>query len=302
MIKSLLFIGLTLCLLGCNNKSSQNPLDSYAYAEAPVKLFEGEISIDGIQWNNAFAKNNHEIFYCRQLPNRAQIVSQMWDGEHFTEAKVIAFDTLYNYSDPYINPKGNHMIFMSNMPYAINKDSTTNGFQLWQSYKKDGSWDDPLIVFPTETGVGYPSRTTDGTLFYSLGPKDGTRNSNIYYSTFNDGQYGLPIKLPEEINRVDKFEGDAFVSPDKSFIIFASFGREDNMGFSDLYISFHEGNNKWTNSKSLGPTINSAGYDGSPFVTQDGKYLVFTSSRNSPGENSFFNHYIVKFDVSDYKQ
>ena len=88
---------------------------------------------------------------------------------------------------------------------------------------------------------------------------------------------------------------------DKSFIIFASFGRDDNMGFSDLYISFNEGNNKWTKSKSLGISTNSAGYDGSPFVTQDGKYLVFTSSRNSPGENSFFNHYIVRFNAETYR-
>jgi len=291
----------SLLIISCSSSEIKDPLDKYEDSEIAVKLFPGNISIDGIQWNNFFAKNNQEMFYCQQLPGRAQLVSRVFDGKKYTSPKPIAFDTIYNYSDPFVNPSGNHLIFMSNKPYEFKKDSLTSDFQLWQSNKKDGAWTEPEIVFTTETGVGYPCRTNDGTLFYSLRPKDGSRNSNIYYSAFQDGQYGPPIKLPEEINTIDKFEGDAFIAMDKSFIIFASFDRDDNMGFSDLYISFNKGNNKWTKSKSLGMSINSAGYDGSPFVTQDGKYLVFTSSRNSPGENGFFNHYIVRFDASSYK-
>ena len=75
----------------------------------------------------------------------------------------------------------------------------------------------------------------------------------------------------------------------------------DNLGFSDLCISFHLGNGQWTAAKSLGKEINSEGFDGSPFITENGKYLIFTSSRNSPNSNSFFNHYIVRFDAEDYR-
>lgn len=52
----------------------------------------------------------------------------------------------------------------------------------------------------------------------------------------------------------------------------------------------------------LGKTINSKGFDGSPFVTHDGKYLLFTSSRGSTDENTFFNHYIVPFNPEKYNK
>lgn len=292
---------LLLCLIACDQKLTKDPLAIYANEKEPVKLFPGEISIDGIQWNNAFANNNHEIFYCRQLPTRAQLVTQKYDGKGFTDPVAIPFDTLYNYSDPYISPKGDHLIFMSNIPHQFEKDNFTTGFQLYQSYKENGAWSKPKIVFHTETGVGYPSRTKDGTLFFSLQPKDGSRKSNIFYSKFINGKYEEPEKLPKEINSLDKFEGDAYIAPKRDYIIFAGFDREDNIGFSDLYISFHLGDNKWTQSKSLGAKINSIGYDGSPYVTEDGKYLIFTSSRNSPNNNSFFNHYIIPFDIEEFK-
>lgn len=279
-----------------------DPLAKYETADSPVKLFPGDISMDGMQWNNAFAQDNQKIFYCQQLPHRAQLVFQEFNGERFSKPEPIPFDTIYNYSDPYVNARGDHLIFMSNLPYRVNKDSVTTHFQLWQSHKLSNRWSIPEIVFPNDTGVGYPWRTKDGTLFYSLMPSDGTRNSNIYFATFEDGQYGTPVALPDNVNSVDKFEGDAFVAPNKEYLIFAGFDREDSMGFSDLYITFNQGGNTWSDPQSLGPGINSEGYDGSPNVTEDGKFLIFTSSRNSPGSNSFFNRYIVRFNVETYRE
>ena len=296
-----------VCLLSivyiqsCIKKEPEDPLNQYREARVPEKFFPGEVSVDALQWNNALAESNRQIFYCQQLPTRGQLVTQTYSGKGFSAVEVIPFDTLYSYSDPWVSQKADHMIFMSNRPYKINKDSTTQGFQLWQSFKKQGIWKEPEIVFPTSRGVGFPSKTEDGTLFYSVQSEDGSRNSSIYYSDYNEGRYTEPIKLPKEINTDPAFEGDAFVMPDKSFLIFAGFDRPASLGFSDLYISFNQGNGQWTPAKSLGDEINSEGYDGSPYVTEDGKYLVFTSSRDSPGNNSFFNHYIVRFDVEEYR-
>lgn len=299
-MKKIILLFLLTFLLSCKEKSTLDPLQKYTDTTIPVKLFPGEISIDGIQWNNVFTKNNDQIFYCQQLPSRAQLVTQVHDGMRFNKPEVIPFDTLYAYSDPYISKDGDHLIFMSNKPSQMGKDSTSRRFQLYQSFKKENEWTDPEIVFPTDRSVGYPSKTEDGTLFYSLMPADGSRNSDIFYSDLRNGTYSKPKRLPESINS-DKFEGDAFVSPDKSYIIFASFDQLDNLGFSDLCISFHLGNGQWTAAKSLGKEINSEGFDGSPFITENGKYLIFTSSRNSPNSNSFFNHYIVRFDAEDYR-
>ena len=50
---------------------------------------------------------------------------------------------------------------------------------------------------------------------------------------------------------------------------------------------------------SLGPGINSVGFDGSPWVTPDDRFLIFTSSRptDDSGEQDFFNVYAVSFDL-----
>ncbi|WP_396590154.1 hypothetical protein [Allomuricauda sp. R78024] len=298
------FFLILVLTVGCSfgqQATDKDPLSKYAGAKSPVKLFPGEISTSSLQWNNAFAQKNNLIFYCKRLLNREQLVFQKYDGEHFSEPEPIPFDSIYNYSDPYVNPKGDHLIFMSNLPYQVNQDSITTNFQLWQSHKHNNDWSKPKIVFPNPGGVGYPWRTKDGTLFFSMLPQDGSRSSNIYFASYNNGKYAKPIALPDNINSKNRFEGDAFASPNKEFLIFAAFDREGNMGFSDLYITFHKGDNVWSDPKSLGSKINSNGYDGSPYVTKDEKYLIFTSSRNSPGANSFFNHYIVKFNKEDYR-
>ncbi|SNY99922.1 PD40 domain-containing protein [Flagellimonas pacifica] len=277
-----------------------NPFTKYEDANSPVQLFPGEISVDALQWNNTFTQNNQKIYYCQQLPTRSRLVVQEFDGMRFSKPEPIPFDTIYNYSDPYVNAKGDHLIFMSNLPYKVNKDSLTTNFQLWQSYKLAKGWSKPETVFLNKNGIGYPWRTQDGTLFYAMQPSDGTRNSNIYYAPYKNGEYGKPVALPANINS-DKFEGDAFVAPNKEYLIFAGFNRDDNIGFSDLYIAFNLGKNKWSNPRSLGREINSDGYDGSPYVTEDGKFLIFTSSRNSKEDNIFFNHYIVRFNKDNYR-
>ena len=277
-----------------------NVLDSYENAETPVLFYPGAISINGIQWNNALSRKNKVMFYCQQLPTRAQLVYQEFNGRSFNSPETIPFDTIYNYSDPYVNSKGDHMIFMANIPYRISQDSVTSNFQLWQSHQVNKKWGKPEIVFPTAGSVGYPWRAKDSTLFFSMMPLDGSGKSNIYYAPYNNKKYSAPRALPDNVNSKNRFEGDAYISPDKDFLIFVGFDRSDSQGYSDLYITFRIGENQWTDPKSLGSNINSAGYDGSPYVTDDGRFLLFTSSRNSPGNNSFFNTYIVRFDKTNY--
>jgi Tol biopolymer transport system component len=54
---------------------------------------------------------------------------------------------------------------------------------------------------------------------------------------------------------------------------------------------------------NLGDSINSHGYDGSPYVTADDQYLIFTSSRHPelPNEEELFNVFYVEFDMGKYR-
>ena len=50
---------------------------------------------------------------------------------------------------------------------------------------------------------------------------------------------------------------------------------------SDLYVSFRRESGSWTKPKNMGRKINSEAKDAFPYVTSDGKYFFFNSSRVS---------------------
>ena len=150
-----------------------------------------------------------------------------------------------------------------------------------------------------EGGFGYPTLTKDKTLYFAY--IDTTRNMDIFYSKYKNGLYQKPIKLPSNINSKN-FEGDPYIDPKERFLIFAGFNREENFGKSDLYISFKT-KKGWSKAINLGKEINSHSYDGSPYVTGDDKYLIFTSGRHPEKaiEEELFNVFYVSFDIEKYK-
>jgi hypothetical protein len=47
-----------------------------------------------------------------------------------------------------------------------------------------------------------------------------------------------------------------------------------------MYVSFNKRDGSWTSAVNFGKNINSPAYDWIPFISDDGKYLFFTSNRN----------------------
>lgn len=227
----------------------------------------------------------------------SNIYKMDFEDESFKNLQEIPFPNVSPHSDVYVNPEGNLMLFSSLMPK--NKADTISDWNIWKSIRQDGDWQQPQPFFSKnmEGNQFYPWLTDNGNLYFSITPH-GSQNSDLYVSEFKEGKYQASQALPTTINS-KKLEGDAHVSPDESFLIFAGFERNQNMGKSDLYISINE-NGNWSKVIWMGKNINSEGYDGSPYVTEDGKFLIFTSSRGSTDENTFFNHYIVRFSKEKY--
>lgn len=289
----LLPVSLLLMILTYHMVSAQNAFEQARAGETPTLFYPGQISRDGIQWNNSFTAKGDQVFYTIQGKTRAYLVTQKFDGRKYGVIEPLPFDTTALYSDVMVNPTGDHIWFMSTLPHPA---SGKNDFNLWQSELINGEWSAPYILSDATSAAGnegYPCPVKSGNLYFSVA-RDGSRNSDIHM--VSPGAT-TSIPLPNPIQS-DAFEGDAYVDPDERFIIFAAFDKPDGQGFSDLYISFREGEG-WTNPKNMG--INSPGYDGSPFVSPNGQYLIFTSSRDSPNHNSYFNHYIIRFDMDRYR-
>ena len=82
----------------------------------------------------------------------------------------------------------------------------------------------------------------------------------------------------------EHYEGDVYVAPDESYMIVSIYGREDDFGGGDLYVSFRDPEGAWSPPRNMGPDINSNKRDFCPMVTPDGKYLFFSSKRHGVGD------------------
>ena len=69
-------------------------------------------------------------------------------------------------------------------------------------------------------------------------------------------------------------EGDAFIAPDESYIIFSSQDRSDSIGGQDLYIAYRKADGSWTQAKNMGESVNSESGEICPSISLDGKYFA----------------------------
>jgi hypothetical protein len=85
--------------------------------------------------------------------------------------------------------------------------------------------------------------------------------------------------LPEQVN-CGTNHYNAFIAHDESYIILPVAGREDARGGVDYYIVFRKDDDRWSEPVNLGEKINTDnGFEHSAYVTRDGKYFFFMSTR-----------------------
>jgi outer membrane protein OmpA-like peptidoglycan-associated protein len=103
-----------------------------------------------------------------------------------------------------------------------------------------------------------------------------SNKSGISFSKFYSGEWGVPEFIPiPGINR-DDFVG--FYANPKFDVILISMKGKDSFGEEDLYVSLKDSFGNWTEPKNLGATINTKGFEISPFLAEDKKRLFFSSN------------------------
>ncbi len=154
---------------------------------------------------------------------------------------------------------------------------------IWRARRVDGVWQ-PAQAAPapiTSDGSEYfPSLAADGTLYFSREEENG---QPFLWKAEPQGEgFSAPERLPEAVN-VGKACYNAFVAPDESFIISCVNGHEENLGRADYWISVRDGEGRWQQARNLGPLFNGEGRNASSaFLSPDGRYLFFSSSRQVP--------------------
>lgn len=296
-MRNLLLLAIIIFSVSCqtneasnaNNNTPPKPKGDYFGQTASMKaqLFaEGIVSCEFQELNAVFSPDGNEFYFTIADPLRSfyTIVfykknkNDEWEGP-----EVAPFSGSYSDADPSFSSDGKRLFFISKRPLNDTLDQPKD-FDIWVTDRTETGWSQPInLGTPVNTSANefYVSVTDEGSIFYSAQYGErGYGRSDIYEARRGaDGKYVVE-NLGEAINSPTG-EGDPYVSPDGKMIIFMSWGRSEDLGGGDLYISFKK-DGKWSKAKNLGEKINSNQFEYCPMMSPDGKYFFWTSYRSSP--------------------
>jgi len=242
------------------------------------------ISTEEYEYGSVFNASGTEFYYAIAKPDYAIIRYSKLEGDTWSQPVTILEDEKYGYNDPFLSPDEQRLYFISKR--TLDGTDIKDDHDIWYVEKtEDGSWSEPINAGPninSEHNEYYISFTKEGTMYFASNvnaPEDRKRSDqDIYYSTFENGEFQEPVRLGDAIN-TENYEADVFIDPDETYLIFCS-TRPDGLGRGDLYISFKDENDEWTEAVNMGEAINSKHHELCPFVTSDGKFLFYTSDQD----------------------
>ncbi len=173
--------------------------------------------------------------------------------------------------NPAISGNGKHLVYT-----GLDKGR----YRIMFSGKINGTWSKPRDISNqlNSKGEGISSSlSADGnTLFVYM---DDRGLGNLYVSRYEGNRWTKLEKLNANIN-TKYWESGCCISPDGKTLFFTS-NRKGGYGRLDLYKSGLDANGEWGPAVNLGPGVNSAFSEESPYLSADGSLLFFSSQGHS---------------------
>lgn len=218
--------------------------------------------------------------------------------------KNIGFEINSEYPEygPVLSADEKMLIFTSNRPNTTGgKIDPTDGKyyeDIYISYKDNfGKWSNPLPLGKNINTDGHDasiSITPDGQELLIYRYSDTGENSgDLYISELEGDTWKFAQKLSDNINSKG-WEPSASLTEDGRIMYFAS-SRPGGYGGTDIYMVKKLPNGEWALPMNLGPTINTAKDEDSPFMHPDGLNLYFSSN----GHKGFGGHDIFVSSLNE---
>lgn len=249
--------------------------------ESPMIFMENIVSTNLNERDMAIAPDGKEMFYTIQAAQNAAstiITLKKLSNNKWSQPEVAPFSGKYSDLEPAFSPDGKKLFFSSNRP---TDGQAPKDYDIWYVEKINGVWSGPKNLgspVNTKSNEFYPSVATSGTIYFTAEYEKGIGKEDIYLSRWANNAFTTPEPLDTAVNS-SVYEFNAFVTADERYIIFTSYGRKNDKGGGDLYISTKNSEGNWAPAKPLS-TINSGGLDYCPYVTADQKAFFFTSGRH----------------------
>jgi WD40-like Beta Propeller Repeat len=278
--------------LGVVVASESVPTES-AYLGESLPGFEPRLFAPGIVNTGlttrdvAITPDGREIYFCQVAAgfSHAVICVTRWDGERWTEPEVAPFSGSSKWVDlePAISPDGEQFFFYSTRPISEGSEGDQD---LWVMDRIEDGWGTARPVGAPVNSADpefFPSVTDEGSLLFSRADP-ATRIHSVYLSRLVDGVYQEPELLPEAVN-AGRNRFNACITPAGDRIITPVAGHPDNHGGVDYWLSYRDGAGAWAGPVNLGTGVNDGGGRAwSPYVSPDGRFFFFMSSRTVGGD------------------
>jgi cell division septation protein DedD len=261
----------------------RTPIDVLLYLGKAYQMF-GRIDEAILVYNNLkdIISQEHELY-----PITMQRLATCENAKAVIQnPKLVKFENL---GQPLNTDKSNfNAVVSGDGNTMIYTAYTRNYIDIFASVKENGVWGQPKKITDKVSGKYYLKTTClsyDGTELYLA--TDDSEENDIYVSVKEGRSWVGTYKLDKTISGKKSNETSACISKDGNALYFTS-DREGGLGGLDIYKSIKDAKGKWGEPINLGSTINTPFDEETPYVTQDGEYIFFSSE----GHNS-----IGGFDV-----
>jgi Tol biopolymer transport system component len=246
------------------------------------KLFApGIISTNLNEQNVAFDPEGRELFFMLVLPSNQYVTfMSIEENSCWTDPVISNMYTQFNGGEFSISPDGQKLLFTSTKTEDGQDKSDSD---IWCSVKKGDTWGTPTPIgspINSNNMEGYPTMSSDGTLYFLSNRADTRGGFDLYCSRYINGKFSEPENLGDNVNSASN-EFNPCIASNGDYLIFNSPDRPGGIGGHDLWITFKQSDGTWSMAINMGSEINSPANDATPSISADGKYLFFSSRRLS---------------------
>jgi len=287
-----------------SSKEKSAPTDAY-YHLAQCYHYNEEIDLARENYQKFLdaTKKKSELIPKAQLRiQQCDLAKQMMASPINVRLKNIGKTINTNFPEysPVVSLDGSALYFTSRRPWSNGesdnfKDLAINQFpeDVYVSFlDKDSNWTEPIMLnfcLPKKNEATMAVSTNERRIYLY---EDSTGNGDIFYTDFYASKFNEILQLEGEKINTDYWETHAMVSHDQSRMFFSS-DRPGGFGGRDLYVSYRKADSTWSKPVNMGPRINTANDEDSPFVSVDNRQLYYSSN----GEKSIGGFDILICDL-----
>lgn len=222
-----------------------------------------------------FSPDGKEAYWQALIMRGINATSRVWftkEVDGVWQAPQIADFSEYRSGGPVFFDHGNKLMYYSSRPHA--NSTNPNDLDLWLVEKTSEGWSKPIhldtIINNENSNESYPHIADDGTIYLKRG-RGGYRGESGYIQyKQTDGDY-------KEIGVIgDFFETDYVDLCEMMDLFLFSTDRRRERFHSELYVSFHQADGRWTTPVYLGDKLHQGKRIEFGWLSPDKNYLFIT--------------------------